>query len=199
MLAHHGGEGSVGIECQEAGKPANTCAPQHVKRRRRFFGFQKGWAQELKGLARLLAEGSVSARIRGSGKAADRINAGLPVGMQVERGLAAPEMARQRIGPAQGDEIGKVETGVFEHLHEDRCHGEYGGAAVDLAAAHLYRAHLAAGRGSLLKQGDARSLCSAIKGRGQAGNSGADDEHVIDRAILLPAAWHGEVYISIVV
>ena len=88
-----------------------------------------------------------------------------------------PGMARQYIGPAQGDVVGKRCAGLGEDLLEDVGQGENRWAGIHPDAADFHLTHLAAGPVGFFDDGHLQPMERQPQGGGQTGDAGSNDDN----------------------
>ena len=123
------------------------------------------------------AETAVALRLGRTGQGADGIGRAVDVGEQVQPRPVGPGMARQHVGPAQGDVVGKRGAGFGEDLLEDLGQGEDGRAGIHPCAADLDLPHLAAGPIGLFDDRDLQPMERQPQGGGQTGDAGSHDDN----------------------
>ncbi len=96
--------------------------------------------------SRARAEATKPLGFRPARKGADRVDAALGVGEEIETLAVAPGVARERLRAMQAHMIGKRRASLVEDLLEDPAHREDRRAGVEAQAARLDFANLAARR-----------------------------------------------------
>lgn len=125
------------------------------------------------------AQPPVARGLLGAREAFDLRLHGVGVGVDVE---AAAVGEQGPVGRVQGDEVDAVAQGRAdrgEGLVGELGHGQHGGAGVDAVAAALQASGATAGQRVTLDEGDPAAGSEQVQGGRQAGESGADDHHVV--------------------
>lgn len=115
----------------------------------------------------------------GTGKLTDGIRAFFGIGKQIERFVAAPGMAGERVGAFQFEMIVAAAAGRFEYIIDNIAHRENRGASIDCRAFHIELPDLAAGGFFLFQNGHRDPARREQGGAYETANAGADNDGLV--------------------